>query len=184
MKHVFLLLLMAGCASMAHVEPGDVTIARELVVRSDGRWNRVEPPQSEADASEVWTADGVTLDMVLFYVGIEDGTLGFRSSMLPHEVVELYESLVAQDGSLFRLERLAPARLGTTPGFVFEHLTTTRSGLVLRGLAYGAIVNQRLYLISYTAPDSHLFAKHLAAVQALAAGARIRRRGSAAFASP
>ena len=184
MKHLWLALVLAGCASMAQVEPGEFTIAGALTVRSDGRWNRVEPPRSEADATAVWTAEGVTLDMLLFYVGIAEGERGFRAAMLPHEVVELYESWVAEDGSSFRLERLAPAQLGGTPGFVFEHKTTTRSGLALRGLAYGAVVERRLYLISYTAPDSHLYAKHLPAVQALAASARIRRRESAAFSSP
>ena len=191
-KLFFASLLLAGCASMAKVEPGSVTIGDALVVRSDGHWNRVEPPQSEADASEVWTAEGVTLDMLLFYVGIADGeTLGttqdqpvFRASMLPHEVAELYEALVARDGSAFRLERLAPIPFGGTQGFLFEHRTTLRNGLALRGRAYGSVVEGKLYLISFTAPDSHFYAKHLPSLEALAASAKIRRRESAAFVSP
>ena len=189
---VFASLLLAGCASMAKVEPGAVTIGDALVVRSDGHWNRVEPPQAEADASEVWTAEGVTLDMLLFYVGVADGeTLGtaqnqpvFRAGMLPHEIVELYEALVAQDGSAFRLERLAPTPFGGTQGFLFEHRTTLRNGLVLRGRAYGSVVEGRLYLLSFTAPDSHFYAKHLPSVDALAASAKITRRETAASASP
>jgi hypothetical protein len=189
---VFASLLLVGCASMAKVEPGSVTVGGALVVRSDGHWNRVEPPQSEADASEVWTAEGVTLDMLLFYVGVADGeTLGtaqnqpvFRASMLPHEIVELYEALVAQDGSAFRLERLAPASFGGTQGFLFEHRTTLRNGLALHGRAYGSVVEGRLYLMSFTAPDSHFYAKHLPSVDALAASAKIMRRESGVFASP
>ena len=104
--------------------------------------------------------------------------------MLPHDIVELYESLVAQDGAAFRLERLAPARFGEAQGFLFEHSTITRTGLELRGRAYGALVEERLYLMSYTAPALHFYAKHLPCVEALAASARFTRRGSAAFAFP
>jgi hypothetical protein len=180
---------------MEKVAPGTVTIGEGLVLSADGRWNRLDPPEPEADADEAWTAEGVTLDMILFYVGVADGhALGaradaarmpaFRAGMLPHDIVELYEAMVAHDGGGFELERLAPAQFGGVPGFVFEHTTTARSGPVLRGLAYGAVVDGRLYLMSYTAPAAHFYAKHLASVQALAASARITRRESAAFSSP
>jgi hypothetical protein len=171
---------ITGCASSVIVDPGTVHIGERMSVRADDGWNRIDG-DSSADATQVWTAEGVTLDMLLFY----DGNLpGWRPGMLPHDVVELYESLVARDGGAFRLERLAPARFGEAPGFFFEHTTTTRSGLELRGRAYGALVEEKLYLMSYTAPASHFYAKHLPRVEALAASARFRPRGNAAFASP
>jgi hypothetical protein len=193
MMRLLLLLLLAGCASVARVD-GSFTVGEALEVTSDGRWNRIDPPGSEADADELWTADGVTLDMILFYVGVADGKpLGrdggaeepvFRAGMLPNEVVELYAATLARDGARFRLERLAPARFGGADGFLFEHTTTPRAGVQLRGRAYGAVVDGRLYLLSYSAPQAHFYAKHLAAVEALAASAKIRRRESAASASP
>jgi hypothetical protein len=187
-------LLLAGCASIARVEHGSFTVGEALEVTSDGRWNRIDPPGSETDADEAWTAEGVTLDMIVFYVGIEDGApLGrgagpqapvFRAGMLPHDVLELYEANVAQDGAAVRVERLAPARFGGVDGFLFEHTTMPRSGAALRGRVYGAVVDARLYLMSYSAPEAYFYAKHLPAVEALAATARIRRRESAASASP
>jgi hypothetical protein len=187
------LLLLAGCASVARVD-GSFTVGEALELSTDGRWNRIDPPGSEADADEVWTAEGVTLDMILFYVGVADGEpLGrqggaeapiFRAGMLPHDVVELYEATLSRDGARFALERLAPARFGGADGFLFEHTTTPRAGARLRGRAYGALVDGRLYLMSYSAPEAHFYAKHLPAVEALAASARIRRRESAASASP
>lgn len=193
MTRLLLVLLLAGCASVARVD-GSFTVGQALELTTDGRWNRIDPPGSEADADEVWTADGVTLDMVLFYVGIADGApLGraggaqapvFRAGMLPHDAVELYEANVTRDGAIFRLERLAPARFGGAEGFVFEHTTTPRSGAQLRGRAYGAVVDGRLYLMSYSAPAAHFYAKHLPAVEALAASAKIKPRETAAYASP
>lgn len=175
-----IVLLLTGCASVAPVEPGTVRIGDALEVRSDGRWSRVDG-EAESDATAVWTSEGLTLDMILFYV---DNLPGFQPGMLAHEVVELYASLVAQDGGRLQLARLSPFAFGGTAGFLFEHVTTTRAGLVLRGRAYGTVVQGRLYLLSYTAPDSHFYAKHLPAVEALAASARIRRRETGASAFP
>lgn len=182
MKYVvyMALLLAAGCSSITKIDSGTVLIGDALTVISDGRWNRLDG-DAESDATQVWTAEGVTLDMILFYAG---NLPGFRPGMLPHDIAELYAGLVAQDGGALRLERLAPAQFGGVAGFLFEHVSTNRTGLVLRGLAYGAVLEDRLYLMSYTAPDSHFYVKHLSAVQALAASARIRRRETAAFASP
>jgi hypothetical protein len=180
MRRLLIVLFVAGCASIEPVEPGMVRVAEDLEVRSDGRWSRVDG-EAESDATQVWTAEGLTLDMIVFYV---DNLPGFRPGMQPHEVAELYGALVAQDGGRMQLERLAPATFGGARGFVFEHFTTTRPGLVLRGRAYGAVVEERLYLLSYTAPDSHFYEKHLAAVEALAASARIRCRGNGACAFP
>ena len=187
-------LLVSGCSTISMVDHTPVQIGESLVVSGSPHWNRLQP-DADADADEAWTAEGVTLDMVLFYAGIADGdALGaradkdkmplIRAGMLPHDVVELYEAMVARDGGVFRLERLAPASFGGAKGFVFEHTTTPRTGPALRGRAYGAVLDGRLYLISYTAPDGYFYAKHLAAVEALAASARIKRRESAASASP
>lgn len=176
---------------MERVEQGTFTIKETLTVTADSRWNRVEP---QRDGAELWTADGMPLDVLAFYVGVAEGeTLGaepgegaprFRARMSPHDIVELYEALVTLEGSTFTLHRLAPAAFGGTQGFVFEHTTIPRDGPALRGLAYGAAVGGKLYLMSYTAPKNYFYEKHLEQVRAIAASARIRIRESAASASP
>lgn len=190
MRWLLPILLLAGCTSMQLVEPGRFTVREELSVVADARWNRVEPA---TDETEIWTADGMALDMLAFYVVADGETLGaasgpdtprWRRGMTPHDVVELYEALVTQEGSMFRLERLAPSAFGGERGFLFEHTTTTRDGPALGGLAYGAVSGGKLYLMSYTAPRSYYYEKHLAAVRAIAASARITSHESAASVSP
>ena len=175
---------------MERVAPGSFVVREELSVTVDARWNRLEPAP---EGSEIWTADGTALDTLAFYVVAEGETIGadpepdaprWHVAMTPHDIVELYESLVTQEGSSFHLLRLAPAEFGGLPGFVFEHTTTTRDGPALGGLAYGAVVGGKLYLMSYTAPRSYYYEKHVAAVRAIAASARIRTRESAASVSP
>jgi hypothetical protein len=186
-----LALLLTGCTTMERVEQGMFTINETLTVSADGRWNRVEP---QRDGAELWTADGMPLDVLAFYVGVAEGeTLGaepaegaprFRAGMSPHDIVELYEALVTLEGSNFTLHRLAPAAFGGTQGFLFEHTTVTRDGPALRGLAYGAVVGGKLYLMSYTAPKNYFYEKHLVQVREIAASARIKILESAASASP
>jgi hypothetical protein len=187
-------LLLASCFAMVKVGPGPVAIGDGFSVKLDSAWNRFEAAGTTVfaapGATEVWTAEGMTLDVLAFYIGIREGeTLGralqagsgrklptFRAKMTPHEIVELYENLVTQDGSAFRLGRLAPARFGGVEGFRFEHsLTRKRDSLPLEGVGYGAVVNGRLYLIAYSAPKTHYFAKLLPRVEAVAASASIKR---------
>jgi hypothetical protein len=191
MRFVLLLLLLAGCSTMERLESGRYTIKDELTVTADARWNRLEGGR---DGAEVWTADGTPLDVLAFYVGVAEGeTLGaapsdyaprFRTTMSPHDIVELYEALVTQEGSEFRLERLGPAAFGGRPGFVFEHTTVMRDGPALGGIAYGTVAGGRLYLLSYTAPTRYFFEKNLDQVRAIAASAQITSRESEASASP
>jgi hypothetical protein len=183
------LCVLAGCAQMVKVEPGQVTVKDTLSLKADIAWNRFElqfPLSVAPGASEVWTQDGITLDALAFFVGIAQGqTLGrsiggkklpaFRAGMTPGEVVELYEQMVTQDGSTFELKRVAPGRFGGQPGFRFEHTITRKSdGVVLKGMAQGAVVKDRLYLVAFTAPSIYYYDRHLPQVEPLLASAQIR----------
>lgn len=183
------LCTLAGCAQMVRVEPGQVMVKDALSVRTDIAWNRFElqfPLSVAPGASEVWTQDGITLDVLAFFVGIAPGqTLGrpvgdkklpaFRSAMTAGEIVELYEQMVTQDGSAFALKRVAPASFGGQPGFRFEHTITRRNdGVLLKGMAQGAVVKDKLYLVAFTAPAIYYFDRHLPQVEPLLASTQIK----------
>jgi hypothetical protein len=184
-------LLLAACTPMVMVAPGPAEVREDFRVTVDSTWNRLTFPgivYAAPGASEIWTAEGIPLDVLAFYIGVREGdSLGrvverrgkplppFRAAMTPHEIVELYELLVTQDGSVFKLERLSPDRFGGAEGFRFEYaLTRKRDGLALLGVAYGAVVGNRLTLMSFTAPRMHYFAKYLPRVETLAATAQIK----------
>jgi hypothetical protein len=185
------LVAMAGCAQMVKVEPGKVTVKEALTLTTTSAWNRFElqfPLSVAPGASEVWTQDGITLDALAFFVGVAQGkTLGtaipgtgkklpeFRSSMTAGEIVELYEQMVTQDGSAFALKRVAPGRFGGQPGFRFEHTITRKSdNVLLKGIAQGAVVKGKLYLVAFTAPSIYYYDRHLPQVEPLLASALIR----------
>jgi hypothetical protein len=177
------LLLLAGCATPATFDSGPVTIQERLVVDSTG-WNRFA--ESAPAGTEFWTVDGIALDRLRFFVGIGAGetlakALGkrplpaFRAGLSPHEIVELYEAFTTEDASSFELVRLSPAPFLGTEGFRFEFdLMRRLDQLALRGVGYGAVVDGRLYLVIYSAPKLHYFAKHLPAAEAAVRSARVR----------
>src|SRR5439155_14980556 len=116
------LLAAAGCTTISKVGPGQVTV-KDLTFTLEGPWNKFDSSAlvlfQAPGASEIWTREGFTLDVLAFYVGIGDGeTLGqslprtqkkmpvFRLKMAPHEIVEAFETVVTQDGSSFKLGRL------------------------------------------------------------------------------
>lgn len=184
-------LLLASCAAMVKVEPGRVSVRDALTVTVDSVWNRLDFPGivfAAPGASEIWTAEGMPLDVLAFYIGVREGeSLGrvlerrakplppFRASMTPHEILELYELLITQDGSAFKLGQLTPHHFGGADGFRFEFaLTRKRDGLGLSGVAYGAVVGKRLTLMTYSAPRMHYFAKYLPRVEAMAGTAQIK----------
>jgi hypothetical protein len=194
-------LATAGCAAtMARTKAGPVTINEELTVTLEEAWNQFVPGAQARlpgppGAHQIWTVDGIPIDLLAFFVGVRDGEridqqpadpgkpqLVFHEAMSPHELVALYEALVTQGGATFQLTRLAPTNFGGASGFRFEYLAHRRAdGLPMAGIGYASVVNGRLYLIAYAAPKSYFFARHLARVEAVASSARIsakpRERG-------
>jgi len=173
------MLLLSSCIAMVKMEAGPVTVKDAMSVTSDGRWNRLDLPALSGGSSEIWTSDGLSLDVLTFHVGIKDADplapapMGskrvppvFRASMVANEIVELYEATATQDGSTFKLERLAPVQFAGASGFRFEFsMTRKRDGVALRGFAHGAVIKGKLYLIAFRAPRLHYFAKHLPRVE-------------------
>lgn len=186
-RNILLAVLVAACATLDKVGPGPVTVGNELSVTPGAAWNRVQVETPWR--AEIWTAEGVPIDLLAFHVGVRDGEAllrrdyrsprrppQFRASMAPQEIVELYENSVVQDGSSFRLQRLAPAKFGGGDGFRFDFgLMRGGDQLEMQGVGYGAVHGGKLYLLTWRAPRSHFFARYLPGVEELARSARIKR---------
>ncbi|WP_243319692.1 hypothetical protein [Geothrix sp. SG200] len=187
------LVLLAACAKPATwvgVTPGEMVVCERLAVRIDGAWSRLEGTQQPKH--DVWTSEGMPLDQLHFYAGLAEGEAfvvvkdrpadkpipRFRKDMQAQDVVEMYEAFASRDGSVFKLEKLAPARFADESGFRFEFSRVRKGDEVrTRGVAYGAIHRGELFLMVYEAPRIHYFAKHLPQVEAIAQSARAREKG-------
>ena len=163
------------------------------VARSDLRvtppedWNRAT--QRPTSRSEIWTQDGVALTELMFYARIKDGETLFKRNqrkrnpmpefdkdMLLTDLVEWYEDTanVALGGSLFEVTEVKPATLGGYSGVHFSYSYTGADNVARLGEARAAIIDEKLYLISYEAPKIHYFDRYIAGVRAMMDSARFQ----------
>ena len=188
-----LLALLAGCAppvTWVGLPPGETLVQGRMAVKVDDAWSRLEGAQQPKH--DAWTSDGLSLDQLHFYAGLAEGESfvavsaapadkpipRFRADMEAQEVVEFYESYASRDGSVFKVDKVAPAPFGDKPGFRFEFSRIRRSDEVrLKGVGYGVIQGGELFLMVFEAPRIHYFAKHAARVDAIAQSMRIRPKG-------
>ncbi len=179
--------LAAGCAQITHVATGDTVVRERLTVTVDKAWNQF--PNGLGEGIPTWTQDGVTVDALRFYVGLKDGALlaptpsapkgtkplAFASSMQTADIVGLFEALYSRGGSQFTLDRVEPARFAGQPGFRFEFSSIRKLDEVrLKGIAWGAVHQGELFVVTYTAPRLGFFDRHVKSAEAIAASARIR----------
>lgn len=186
MKRLLVILAtvwLVGCAGVSRIQAGDTTIGNRLAVKINTDWNQLS--QKVVPTAVTWTVEGVTVDSLNFYVGLKDGEalapapkdskpLVFKSTMLPHEIVTLYQGLYSRDGSRFELTRLEPADFLGGKGFRFDYAVVRKYDDVrLRGMAYGIVRQGELFVIDYSAPRLAFFERHQAAVEAIVRTARV-----------
>lgn len=150
-------------------------------------WNRLGARPGRN--AESWTLDGLSLNDVTFYGGIANDTTLFRdtkkktdplprfsSTMLVPDIAQLFESSyrVSMGTSLMVIDTIEPATFAGKPGFHFTYNFVVQGEEVRRkGIADGAVIDGRLYMITYEAPAIHYFDAGLESARTLAASARI-----------
>ena len=180
-----LLLVLAGCANVSKVAEGDAMVANRVALHLDTAWNQVNLPNQSSVTT--WTMDGVTVDLLQFYVGVKDGQqigaapvkdqrpLNFKAGMLPHEIVSLFEGLYSRDGSSFTLDKLEPAEFMGEKGFRFRYTVVRKfDDVKLSGTAWGAVRNQELFVMTYTAPRAGFYPRYVSRVEQIAKSARLK----------
>jgi len=159
--------VLAGCSNYALLQPARIQLSAVHSVDSAITWNR-----SNRGTSEVWTVDGPLLQSIRFVNGLRDGETLFSAAevkntgalprfgkdMDPFEVVEFLRSTLALSGVInVRADGLRPAPFGDLDGFRFEFALVPENGLRLRGFAVGAVHEERLYMIVFTAAALHYY---------------------------
>ncbi|TMM48736.1 hypothetical protein [Qipengyuania marisflavi] len=188
------LALAAGLTTPAQagwrlVEKGEERkVAGRMYVTPTEDWNRstIRP----VSRSEVWTRDGRELNDLDFFMGIKDGKPLFREThrkraplpkfdpaMLPTDIVEWYQDTanIVLGGSLFAITEVKPARLAGYDGVHFAFSYTGSDNVERKGEVRAAIIDSRLYLISFDAPSLYYFDRNIGGVRVLMDSARLKR---------
>ncbi|TAN81099.1 MAG: hypothetical protein EPN14_04975 [Gallionella sp.] len=180
-----LTVFLASCASVSKIGPGDVAVNEKMVARLGSAWNRIDVPGK--GKIEMWTADGLPLDSLMFYPAIGDGEVlvemqgrkakqqpRFHATMQPIEIVELFDAVIAGEGSNFKLDKLSPVTFAGGNGFRFDFSILRKGDEVeLGGAGYGVVKLGKLYLMVFRAPKIHYFGKHIGNVESIASSIQI-----------
>ncbi len=158
-----------------------------LKVTPPNNWNRLGSRIGRN--AESWTLDGMSLNELTFYAGIEEGRALFREvdkknrplpkfsgKMLPTDLVQMFEGSyrIAAGTSLFEIGKVEPAMFAGHQGVRFTYSFVQQGEEVRRhGEATGAIVGGKLYLISFEAPVIHYFDRDIANYRKLVETARV-----------
>ncbi len=187
------LLAVSGCGDYVLVPAQKpVGVARSaLTVTPSQPWNRASAFAGKN--AESWTLDGQSLNDLTFYGGISDGQTLFRdfdkrdrplprfsATMLAPDIAQLFEGSyrVATGTSLFTIGRMEPATFAGRPGFRFDYGFTLQGEEVRRrGEATGAVIDAKLYMVTFEAPAIHYFASGLSAYRTILRSATLAGAG-------
>ncbi|RMF65926.1 MAG: hypothetical protein D6740_13585 [Alphaproteobacteria bacterium] len=192
---VFLPMLLAGCGGdIGLVRPRQQLVAGSFQVTPTRAWNSLKPKGFYGRKRvALWTEDGESLDFVAWIAGMYSGSVlfqlphklikkrevpVFRSSMLIPEVAEFIKASYARalGVTVFDILSLKPRDFGGHPGFVMEFRTVLHDEVPRRGLAAGAIVDGRLYLMLYQAAELHYYDRYRQDVLAMLDGLTLTPR--------
>ncbi|TQV74184.1 hypothetical protein FKG94_16385 [Exilibacterium tricleocarpae] len=188
MKKIILtlfILSLSGCVQYSLV-PAKTTTGGGIQITPSIAWNKAPSQYNPGKNTEVWTADGQSLNQLVFVGGVSTGSPifkqpnknipmpAFSSDMLPNEIEEMvetsiknrYNGQVAVDTS-----NLRPAKFGDNRGFRFNVEYFTVNGLQTKGDVIASIKDDQLYMIIFTAAGMHYYDKYIGEVEKLFASA-------------
>ena len=158
-----------------------------LYVTASGDWNRSTVDTGKR--GETWTRDGAMLNDLSFFGKIKPGESLFKTNnkkrrplplfeadFLPTDIVDWYRDTanIVLGGSLFTVGEVRPAMLAGHPGVHFAFAYTGGDNVERLGEVRAAVIDGRLYLITFDAPRLHYFGRDIDAVRAIMDSARLQ----------
>lgn len=133
-------------------------------------WNKLNA--RPGPQTEVWTFDGELLNAVTFYVGVPSGkpilkerdkknrplpkfAKDFLLPDLPNFLERTYR--ITKDVSIFEIESVAPGSFAGHKGVEFRYTFVGSDDVRRKGEATAAIVDGKLYMVTYEAPLIYFF---------------------------
>lgn len=166
---LLLVLLVTGCAQFKLANSGEqIKLGDAFTFTPQREWSRLD-----LGDIELWTVDGSLLDEMIVYKGVEDGENllvpnpqvknpddfpVFQKTMSALEVRDLLEATFARTLEVdLQSYDMKPWKFGDTSGFRFEYNFTSKVGLRMRGFTVGAVYEEKLYMIVFSAAELHYY---------------------------
>ena len=183
-------LSLSACATYGLVPANQTVTAakRFCVVTPPTAWNRMPRTPDMLPQEENWTQNGVVLDSVSFFGGVESGGAltrqrrkadqqvpVYRAGMTPPELTGMVESYYRVKGGItqFTPTTVEPIPFLGTTGIAMDFDYLTGDDVRRKGRAVMAEVGGRLYLMTLDGTRSHYFDAARPDFDAMVASARV-----------
>lgn len=163
---ILVALLLNGCITLALVEPGKIDAGGNYNVTTSTSWSKLDVKHNQ-----ILTVDGLGLQSVYISNGISEGERLFGGSTeesqppykadmsLPEIQEFVLNSLVTSNLEKVEFTEVRPENFGDWPGLRLEFSMYNKNGLRYLGLFVAAQNSDKLYSITYFAPELHFYDK-------------------------
>jgi len=180
-KKIFIIsffLIFISCESdkvYVLVEPGKVEIEKIYSATTNKKWSQF---QERTYNFLFWTVDGYTLQRIVFFKTIEDGSSLFDqesfftkenkkrpifdSKMNKFEIKEFFENCIiwSREFTNFETTDIKNYKIGDAEGVSFDIKAQNELGLNYKGFAVVGIKNKKLYSVYFIASEMEFYDKY------------------------
>ncbi len=173
----FLLILISceGDKTYILVEPGKVEIENIYSVSTNKKWSQF---QDKGYKFLFWTVDGYTLERIVFFKPLEDGTSLFdhdslftkenkkrpifNSKMNKFEMKEFFEDCIlwTREFTNFETVNIENYKINDVEGISFDIKAQNELGLNYKGFAIVGIKNKKFYSVYFIATEMEFYGKY------------------------
>jgi hypothetical protein len=172
------ILFLAGCAPYSLISANKQVDVNGFFVTPSKSWSK--NARNPGKKAELWTSNGELLDYLILIGNIGDGeellasaSKGlpmpkFSSEMLAFDIENLVRTTLKNwlGGQLdIQTENLEPAKFGEIDGFRFSLNYYDSNGLLKTGDVLGAVKDEKLFLVIYSAADVYYYRARLPEVE-------------------
>jgi hypothetical protein len=177
-------MVLQACTTMRKVEVGEQAAGDDFKFTSNAGWNKLSVSFGPA---QQWTREGLSLDQLLIYSGTPNGEpvhpvqpgsklkpVLFNANMQPDQLVDMFKSIYARDGSDVKLTKTDTADWVGRKAVKFEFSKTRKvDNVKLLGVGYAVVEGGKLYSMVYAAPRLAFFPRELQGVEQMITSAKL-----------
>ncbi|MBC7953762.1 MAG: hypothetical protein H7Z12_18340 [Rhodospirillaceae bacterium] len=196
-----LLLLAATACTPYHLVPAGPV---DFTGKDAGTQTAIPWNGRNYDAIYTWTQDGPDLQNMIFHLGIADGqtlatsldveskfhplmvlagkvpdevSFRFQRTMAEPDITDLFAASLSKiTGTPVATTNLRPATFSGEPGFRFDYSFTGKDEVKRQGIAVGAVVDAKLYLVHYYGTELYHFGKNRDNAEQVIAAFKLKKK--------
>jgi hypothetical protein len=159
-----LIVMAQACVTMASMDGTTQAFGSRMSINFPSGWNKLS---LRIGAAEVLTREGITVDQMVVYSGVQEGTdllppsranpnrpkVTYKKVNSPDELQPLFRSMLTADGSQLTMDKVAPVELDGRKALRLEYSVIVKAtNARMQGVTVATVDKGELFSISFQAP--------------------------------